>query len=113
MSPAVKYTLGRLVLFVACFAAAWFIPGIDLFIKLGIAVLASFALSWFLLRGLRDEMTAQVEDALERRKADKERLRAALAGEDAPAAAAAETDEAGEAAQADDTAPVAEASSAK
>ncbi|MEV4412377.1 DUF4229 domain-containing protein [Catellatospora sp. NPDC049609] len=87
MSPAVKYTLGRLVLFLACFGAAWFIPGVDLFIKLGIAVLASFALSWFLLRGLRDEMTAQVEEAFERRKADKERLRAALAGEDVPAEA--------------------------
>lgn len=101
MSPAVKYTLGRLVLFLACFAVAWFIPGIDLFIKLGIAVLGSFALSWFLLRGLRDQMTAQVEDALERRKADKERLRAALAGEDLPAEPA------------DDDAPVAEASAAK
>jgi hypothetical protein len=89
-----------LVLFLACFGAAWFIPGVDLFIKLGIAVLASFALSWFLLRGLRDEMTTQVEEAFERRKADKERLRAALAGEDVPAADAAEADDL--AAEADD-----------
>lgn len=102
MSPAVKYTLGRLVLFLACLAATWFIPGLDLFIKLGIAVLASAALSWFLLRGLRDEMTAQVEQTLERRKADKERLRAALAGEDLPASDAAA-----------ESAPVGEASPAK
>lgn len=84
MSPAVKYTLARLLLFLAVFAALWFVPNLSLLLKLMIAILVSAAASWFLLRNLRDDVTAQVESAVERRKAEKDRLRAALAGETEP-----------------------------
>lgn len=83
MSPAVKYTLGRIGLFVAVLAALWPV-GLSIFLKLVLAVLFSAALSFFLLRGLRDEMAQQLATSIDRRRAEKERLRAALAGEDQP-----------------------------
>ncbi|MBV1851997.1 DUF4229 domain-containing protein [Catellatospora tritici] len=82
MSPAVKYTLARLGLFVAVFAAMWFVPGISVLVKLMIAIVVSAAAGWFLLRNLRDEVSAQVESAVDRRREQKEHLRAALAGDD-------------------------------
>ncbi|GAA4692488.1 DUF4229 domain-containing protein [Phytohabitans rumicis] len=82
MSPTIKYTLGRIGLFVVVLAALWPLE-IDIFIKLMIALLASAGFSYFLLRGWRDQMANQMSAAAERRKAEKERLRAALAGEDA------------------------------
>ncbi|MDI1461870.1 DUF4229 domain-containing protein [Catellatospora sp. KI3] len=87
MSPAVKYTLARLGLFAAVFAAAWFVPGISVLVKLMIAIVVSAAAGWFLLRNLRDEVSAQVEGAVDRRREQKEQLRAALAGETADAGA--------------------------
>ncbi|HEX6968176.1 MAG TPA: DUF4229 domain-containing protein [Micromonosporaceae bacterium] len=81
MSPAVKYTLGRIGLFVAILLAFWPVD-IDIFLKLILALLFSAALSFFLLRQWRDEMANQLAAAAERRKAEKERLRSALAGED-------------------------------
>jgi hypothetical protein len=81
MAPAIKYTLARLGLFAAVFAALWPLD-LDIFIKLMIALLASAGFSFFLLRGWRDQMANQMAAAAERRKAEKERLRAALAGDD-------------------------------
>lgn len=81
MSPAVKYTLGRIGLFVAVLLALWPVA-LDIFLKLILALLFSAALSFFFLRGWRDEMAYQLAESAERRKAEKERLRAALAGED-------------------------------
>lgn len=81
MNPAVKYTLGRIGLFVAVLLALWPVD-IDIFLKLILALLFSAALSFFLLRRWRDEMAYQLAEAAERRKAERERLRAALAGED-------------------------------
>ncbi|GAA1417793.1 DUF4229 domain-containing protein [Catellatospora coxensis] len=86
MSPAVKYTLARLMLFLAVFAALWFVPNLSMLLKLMIAILVSAAASYFLLRNLRDDVAAQVEGVVDRRKAEKDRLRAALAGEDEAAA---------------------------
>jgi Protein of unknown function (DUF4229) len=83
MAPAIKYTLARLGLFVAVFAALWPLD-LDIFIKLMIALLASAGFSFFLLRGWRDQMATQMAAAAERRKAQKERLRSALAGDDQP-----------------------------
>lgn len=83
MNPAIKYTLGRIGLFVAVLAALWPLD-LDLLIKLMIALLASAGFSFILLRGWRDQMANQMATAAERRKAEKERLRAALAGEDEP-----------------------------
>jgi hypothetical protein len=86
MSPAVKYTLGRIGLFVVVALALWPVEA-NLFLKLMLAVAFSAALSFFLLRGWRDEMAQQLAGAAEKRRAEKERLRAALAGDDRPAAA--------------------------
>ncbi|MFY1635546.1 DUF4229 domain-containing protein [Solwaraspora sp. WMMB335] len=83
MSPAVKYTLGRVGLFAVAVAALWPVE-LNIFLKLMIALVFSAAVSFFLLRGWRDEMAQQIAESAERRRADKERLRSALAGEDQP-----------------------------
>jgi hypothetical protein len=81
VSAAVKYTLGRIGLFVAVLAALWLVD-LNIFIKLMVALAFSAALSFFLLKGWRDEMAEEMATAAERRRAEKERLRSALAGED-------------------------------
>ncbi|MFG1776744.1 DUF4229 domain-containing protein [Micromonospora sp. NPDC049051] len=83
MSAAVKYTLGRIGLFVAVLAALWLVE-MNIFIKLMVALAFSAALSFFLLKGWRDEMAEEMAAAAERRRDEKERLRSALAGEDEP-----------------------------
>ncbi|MGI5211473.1 DUF4229 domain-containing protein [Plantactinospora sp. CA-290183] len=81
MSPAVKYTLGRIGLFVVVALALWPVDA-NIFLKLMLAVAFSAALAFFLLRGWRDEMAQQLAGAAERRRTEKQRLRSALAGED-------------------------------
>jgi Protein of unknown function (DUF4229) len=49
-----------------------------------VAVIFSAALAYFLLSKWRDEMAEQLGRASQRRRAEKERLRSALAGEDQP-----------------------------
>jgi predicted Kef-type K+ transport protein len=83
MSPVIKYTLARVGLFAAVFAALLPID-LDIFVKLLIALVASAGFSFILLRGLRDQVAYQMAAAAERRKAEKERLRAALSGDDEP-----------------------------
>ncbi len=83
MSPVVKYSLARVGLFAAVFAAL--LPvSLDIFVKLLIALVASAGFSFILLRGLRDQVAEQLGSSAERRKAEKDRLRAALAGDDEP-----------------------------
>ena len=83
MNPMMKYTLARLGLFVVAAAVMLFLP-IDLnpFLRLGIALIASAILSFFLLRKLRDEVANQLADGARERADRKEKLRSALAGED-------------------------------
>ncbi len=83
MSAAVKYTLGRVGLFVAVLAALWFVE-MNMFLRLMVALISSAALSFFLLRNWRDEMAGEMAEASKRRRAEKDRLRTALAGEDEP-----------------------------
>ncbi len=83
MNVSIKYTLGRIGLFLAVFAGLLPVP-IHPLLKLMVAVLVSALLAYLLLRGWRDEMAASLAAAAQRRRAEKERLRAALAGEDAP-----------------------------
>ncbi|AXH90182.1 DUF4229 domain-containing protein [Micromonospora aurantiaca (nom. illeg.)] len=85
MSAAVKYTLGRVGLFVAVLAALWFVE-MNMFLRLMVALISSAALSFFLLRNWRDEMAGEMAEASERRRAEKDRLRSALAGDDEPGA---------------------------
>jgi hypothetical protein len=84
MTPAYKYSLGRLGLFVLVLLATLPLP-IDIILKLMIAIVGSFALQFVLLRKWRREMISTIDDSVAKRKVAKERLRAALAGDDAPA----------------------------
>jgi hypothetical protein len=86
MSPAVKYTLGRLGLFVVVFVLLLPVP-LAFLVRAMIALLASAAFSYFLLAKWRNEMAEQLGTVAERRQAEKARLRAALAGDEAAAAA--------------------------
>jgi hypothetical protein len=86
MSPAVKYTLGRIGLFAAVFGLLLPVP-LNFLVKAMIALLASAAFSYFLLAKWRNEMAEQLGSVAERRSSEKERLRAALAGDETAAAA--------------------------
>jgi hypothetical protein len=87
MSPVVKYTLARLGLFVVLLAVLLPVPYPEnFFVKAMIALFASAGLSLVLLRGWRTEMAEQLASAAERRKAEKRRLRSALAGDESAAA---------------------------
>lgn len=81
--PATKYTLGRVGLFVVAVAALLPIR-MDLLLRLLIALAVSAVLSWFLLARWRNEMGATIEKSMTARKAEKEKLRAALAGDEDP-----------------------------
>jgi len=87
VSPAVKYTLARLGLFVVVFAVLLPVP-IGLFLKLILALAFSATISWFFLRQWRDEMAQQLADTVDKRRADKAKLRSALAGDEEPPATA-------------------------
>lgn len=82
MSPAIKYTLARIGLF-AIIVAVLYPVGLDLFLTMMIALLVSLPLSYFLLRRWRNQMAERIETTMEQHRAQKEKLRAALSGEDA------------------------------
>jgi Protein of unknown function (DUF4229) len=86
VSAMYKYTLGRVVLFVVILAALTPIP-LNLLVKLMIALFASAGFSYFLLARWRNEMAEQLASASDRRKRERTRLRAALAGDDQALAA--------------------------
>jgi ABC-type bacteriocin/lantibiotic exporter with double-glycine peptidase domain len=81
VSPAIKYTLARVGLFVVIVAVLYPL-GLDLFLTMMIALLISLPLSYFLLRRWRDQMAQRLETTVEQHRAQKEKLRAALSGED-------------------------------
>jgi Protein of unknown function (DUF4229) len=89
MNPAIKYTLGRIGLFLVVMLALWPL-NLDILLKLMIAVIVSAGLSIFVLRRWRAEITEQVAGAVERRRAEKERLQSALGGRDTTRAQGAE-----------------------
>ena len=78
---AIKYTAGRIGLFAVFLGAMWFVDT-DIFIKLIVALLLSAVASFFLLGRWRDDMANDLAARADRRKAERQRLRAALAGED-------------------------------
>ncbi|MET7422400.1 DUF4229 domain-containing protein [Dactylosporangium sp. NPDC005555] len=83
MSALLKYTLARLGLFVLVAGAMFAVPlDISVLLKLMIAVTVSAALAFFLLKGLREEASVQAVGAAQRRTEKRERLRAALNGDD-------------------------------
>ncbi|CAM3134772.1 DUF4229 domain-containing protein [Stackebrandtia soli] len=81
MSPTVTYLLARLALFVVIAVALW-PTGLHPLVLAMAALLGAYLLSLVLLRRLRAAMLADVDSRMNRRRAHKERLRAALAGED-------------------------------
>jgi Protein of unknown function (DUF4229) len=82
VTPVVKYTLGRVGLFVVVALLLLPVP-VDLLVKLMVALIASFGLQFVVLRKWRLEMINQVDQSMVRRRAAKENLRSALAGDDA------------------------------
>jgi hypothetical protein len=98
MSPAIKYTFGRVGLFVVFFLLLLPVP-LNFLVRAMIALVVSAVLSYFLLARWRNEMATVISSASQRRISEKERLRAALAGDEEAAAAgdrAAETTETAE-----------------
>jgi hypothetical protein len=84
MNPMVKYGLGRLGLFVVCAALAVLLLPAELNVVLRVLIgfLVSAGLSLVLLRSWRHEVANQLLESSQRRMAQKDRLRTALAGED-------------------------------
>jgi hypothetical protein len=83
VSPALKYSLGRIGIFVAvAVPVILLLPVNSLLVKLLVAILTSAVLSYFLLRRWRDELAAQIQAGASRRSQEKAQLRDALAGDD-------------------------------
>jgi uncharacterized protein YacL len=84
MNAATKYALGRIGLFVVVAVPLLvFLPqAMSPLIKLMIAVLISAVLSFFMLRQWREELAEQFSAGSRKKAAEKEKLRAALAGDD-------------------------------
>src|SRR5205823_5200931 len=57
---------------------------LNIWVKLMVAVVVSFALQFVVLRKWRLEMIGQVDASMARRRQEKQQLRAALAGEEKP-----------------------------
>jgi cobalamin synthase len=85
--PATKFTLGRIGLFAILFVILLAIPmpmsrDAGLLVRLMIAAVVSAIASWFLLARWRNEMASTLETSMSKRRVEKEKLRAALAGDD-------------------------------
>ncbi|WP_127500171.1 DUF4229 domain-containing protein [Actinoplanes solisilvae] len=92
MHPAIKYTLARVGLFAVVLLLLSMFP-LNILVSGMIAIVVSMVLSYFLLAKWRNQTNEQLAGALGRRAAEKQRLRAALAGDED---AAAEGDRAGD-----------------
>ena len=83
MNPGLKYTLARFGILLVCLIPAVFLfQNVNLLLKLLVAFLVSAIASFFLLRQWRDEVAEQLSANAIRRSGEKQRLRAALSGED-------------------------------
>jgi hypothetical protein len=80
-NPAVTYTAGRIALFLAV-GGLLYLVGFRAFLLLLLALVISMPLSYVVLRRQREAFAVQVGHRLERRRAEKEKLRAALRGDD-------------------------------
>lgn len=83
MNPLMKYTMFRLALFLLIAVPLWVLPiPLDPIVKLMVALLVSAVVSLFVQRRMRDDVSSQVATTVQKRSEKKERLRAALAGDD-------------------------------
>lgn len=80
LKPLVLYTLGRLAAFGLPLLILWAV-GVDGFLAVVIALLVSVPLSYFGLRRQRDDVTAALHQRVQRKTADRERLRSRLRGQ--------------------------------
>jgi hypothetical protein len=81
ISPALTYTAGRIALFIAV-GALLYLVGFRNFVLVLLALAISMPLSYVVLRRQREAFAVQVAGRLEHRRAEKEKLRAALRGDD-------------------------------
>lgn len=82
--PGLLYTAARAGIFVVLLAL-FYAVGFRSWLLIFGALLISAPVSYFLLRSQRDAFAQRVEGRVGKRKAEKARLRAALAGDDDPA----------------------------
>jgi hypothetical protein len=84
VTPGLKYTLARVGIFVVCtLPAIYLLPhSLDLLVRIIIGAVVSMVISVVALRGLRGQMAEQIDTVVQQRRAQKEKLRAALAGDD-------------------------------
>src|SRR5690606_10255828 len=74
MMPVVKYTLARIGLLLAVLIVLFAVfPGLDPLVTLLLAFLVSFVLSWFVLRGWRDQMAQALAESTRRRREGRQR----------------------------------------
>ena len=85
-NPVVKYTLGRLGLFLVVFVASLPLP-LNILVKAMIAFVISAVVSRFLLTRWLEETGEYFAAAAARRAAEKQSLRSALAGDENAATA--------------------------
>ena len=72
MRPSIRYTLARLLIFLACLLLGWLLGLRDNpLVLLLVAATVSMFLSLFLLAGMREQFSADVAAAVERRQATK------------------------------------------
>lgn len=93
MSPALKYSLGRIAIFVAVAVPVFVVVPIDNApLKLMIAIVVSAAVAFFALRRWREDLANQLAENARRKQRQRQQLRSALAGEDGSGAPAARED---------------------
>jgi hypothetical protein len=80
MNPVVAYTLGRIGVFAAV-AGVLYLIGFRNYALVLLALLISMPLSYLVLRRQRTAFADSVSERLERRRAEKESLRAELRGD--------------------------------
>lgn len=81
MNPVAKYFLARLGLFAVISVPLMFF--MNTLLALAVGLLGSMVLGFVLLKGQREAMIDHIDEGVKRRKEEKRRLRAELAGDDA------------------------------
>jgi len=87
VTAGLKYTLARVGIFIVCTVPAVLLlpASLDLLLRILIGAVLSAAVSFMLLGKLRADMAESIGVNLEQRREQKNKLRAALAGDDEPA----------------------------
>jgi hypothetical protein len=83
ISPAITYTAGRFALFLVV-GGVLYLVGFRNFVLVLLALAISMPLSYVVLRRQREAFALQVAGRLEHRREEKDKLRAALRGDDQP-----------------------------